>query len=1078
MRSHDVKPPSRSLRSAGVLAALALLGPASSAVAAPGAPADEAVSEVIDVTVAPGKPARPSLQIKVPDYSIDTVDFRFPSGLRVMFQRDDSMPVAAITAVTDHGSSDDPQGKEGIAHLVEHLWFRAEHQADGQDKLPKVWDLLESEMGCSLNAFTQYDITAYMTVCGGHNLEAMMKLESLRMSDTVANVTEDMVKTEIEVVRNEIRMRSENFNIPFFTVWEFVNKHMFGEDHPYHRPIAGDHTTIRNCRLADIQKFTEDYYTPDNTTIVAVGDFPNPSDAPAYYLDLLVRTFDLSHLHPDLTEDHIRKAPKPGIETPDPNNPDHWFLVPMNPEKPDELLPVLEPVNSRASEFAAIKPPDPLTTELGIYEGPVKDPTVVAAWTMPPGYQGNDTLLQVAGNVLSNIVAQGVRDDPRIKSFGGCGALPSKRSTTVLCTATVKDPEDSPARVAERMMDQVVQLYNPDLKIFLDQAFSQARMQFLSGILKSVDLYAAVGAGRATDIATFAHFTGDPAYYTYKMNETNRLQSFQLAELAETWLTRDRAASVLIKPLERDEVALLSEDTAGAGGHYRGGEATSILNPSVDPNAITPDFLREIMTLPDLARMDDFTLPNGLRVVLMPHSEAPVVNVALIARGGSVADTKGLIDYVNRFQSTDTLDPLQIAGEFGGGLSSTYESTSIRASAGNLDGAMWLLRDRIDSTRPNFGRGGALFRADGSVAATYVGKNDYIAARRSQLKKNWFNDEWNRSELWHQHLNPDHPLHDGIDWEDLDALKKTSGKDVREAIQSKWRPDNATLLVVGNLDTDMARKYAIKYFGSWEPKTDAVIDIPEIPGPNAPAGGRKIVVIDEPGKTQTDVFLACPLEPAEYQDSPSHQILGTIARMTLFTKLREEAGVVYSPYAGTNVLPGGTAYMFMSAAIQNDSALFAMERYIEFLEQAGAGEISETDLRLRQLSRASGYVVGQQSIDQMTGRLAGVIIQGEGWDAFERYADDLANLEVADLGRITEGCADDAFIAFQGPEDKIKAQLDEGGYEYEVLDAKERGEAKYESTDPKGYKKYLKKKEKKEAEKEDSDEDSEGSDEE
>ncbi|MCA9570396.1 MAG: insulinase family protein, partial [Myxococcales bacterium] len=247
--------------------ALALLAPA----LAHAAPGDEGlVTEEVTVTAAPGKAPRPSLNLSLPKYDLPMQDLRFPSGLRVIFQKDSTQPIIAITSVTDHGSSEDPLGKEGIAHLVEHLWFRSEH-----GELPKTWDLLEAEMGCDLNAFTQYDITAYMTSCGSQFLEAMLKLESLRITDTVKGVTEEMVDTEVEVVRNEIRMRGENFNIPFFTMWEYVNKHMFPEGHPYHRPIAGDHTTIRNCKLADIQKFTEDYYRPENNTIAVVGDIPS-----------------------------------------------------------------------------------------------------------------------------------------------------------------------------------------------------------------------------------------------------------------------------------------------------------------------------------------------------------------------------------------------------------------------------------------------------------------------------------------------------------------------------------------------------------------------------------------------------------------------------------------------------------------------------------------------------------------------------------------------------------------------------------------------------------------------------------
>ena len=79
------------------------------------APAEESVSEVIDVTTEPGTAAKPNLQLRLDEYALPTIDLRFPSGLRVMFQQDNTQPILAITAVTDHGSSSDPQGQEGGA---------------------------------------------------------------------------------------------------------------------------------------------------------------------------------------------------------------------------------------------------------------------------------------------------------------------------------------------------------------------------------------------------------------------------------------------------------------------------------------------------------------------------------------------------------------------------------------------------------------------------------------------------------------------------------------------------------------------------------------------------------------------------------------------------------------------------------------------------------------------------------------------------------------------------------------------------------------------------------------------------
>lgn len=1035
------------------LASIGLAGPASAA------PTDQGGPEIVNITTPAGTAARPDLNIRVPNFELKTEMYTFPSGLRVMFQDDDSQPIIAVTSVTDHGASDDPLGKEGIAHLVEHLWFRSEH-----GDLPKTWDILESELGCDLNAFTQYDITAYMTVCSSRHLEAMMKLESLRITDAVANVTESMVTTEVEVVRNEIRMRAENFNIPFFTVWEIANGHLFDEDYPYHRPMAGNHTTIRNCKLKDIQKFTEDFYRPDTTTMMVVGDLPSTS--PGYLLDLMTNNFDLKLLHPDLKEEHLRRMRRENIENHDPENPDHWYTIPMDPDNPDQPLPYLLELEPRSDQFSELVPPDPVTTELGTYEGAVKKPMVVVAWPMPPGYQGEDTLMRVTGWALSIVVGSSapLRDDPDLRSFQGCFALPSKRSSTIFCIAEVKNTRANAERIASRMIDQVPQLYDPGWRQLLDLLFSMSRMQFMADVLRSIDLYAAVGAGRATDIGQHAHFTGSQQYHSAMIVEANQLQSFQVAEMADKWLKRNRAAMMFIKPMARDEVAIVSEDTAGSGGHFRGGGEASILNPSVDPDQLTPKFVRTLFDLPDVSKIDDFKLPNGLRVVIMPHTEAPLVRSTLVSRGGSAHEGSGISDYADwvwgfdkktsTFGGSD-IRPLQIGAEWNTSVGMTSKTIGMKSSAGNLDGALWMIRERIESTFPDF---------------TF--KSSYISFQKRMKRASWRSDSRIVREMAYEHVNPGHPLHDGIDYPDIMATKKLSAGAVRDYYQENWQPANSTLIIVGNVDPKEARAYAIKYFGGWRPANGVEPkSIPAVPGPNKPPSKQRIVVIDDKGKTQTGVTLVCPLKPAETYPSAKHDLLGDVSRMTLFAKLREEAGVVYSPYAGAWTFPGGTSYMYMTAAIQNDSAVFAMEQYLEYLNKASEGGISDRDIRVKKLGQANNYVLQQQSIDEMSRRLTGPIVNDEDWSAFEKYADELSNVSPQDFAELVGDCADSAFIAFVGPKDDVTGQLEKAGYAYEEIDKEERYQALLEENDPKYFKKYMKQKEKEDAKKASSDDD-------
>src|SRR4051812_14334963 len=63
--------------------------------------------------------------VVVRDVQLPVRDLRFPSGLRVIIEEDHRSPVAALVALVGTGSADDPPGKEGLAHFVEHLSFRS-----------------------------------------------------------------------------------------------------------------------------------------------------------------------------------------------------------------------------------------------------------------------------------------------------------------------------------------------------------------------------------------------------------------------------------------------------------------------------------------------------------------------------------------------------------------------------------------------------------------------------------------------------------------------------------------------------------------------------------------------------------------------------------------------------------------------------------------------------------------------------------------------------------------------------------------------------------------------------------------
>ena len=141
--------------------------------------------------------------VPLKDFNININDYVFPSGLRILFQEEKTQPIVAITSVLDRGSEADQKGRDGIAHVLEHLAFRAKHSDI------KNWDYIK-QLGGTINASTSVDWTNYMTIAPRDALIPLLRIEAWRMKDVVKNVTEADVRTECEIARNELRMRYEN----------------------------------------------------------------------------------------------------------------------------------------------------------------------------------------------------------------------------------------------------------------------------------------------------------------------------------------------------------------------------------------------------------------------------------------------------------------------------------------------------------------------------------------------------------------------------------------------------------------------------------------------------------------------------------------------------------------------------------------------------------------------------------------------------------------------------------------------------------------------------------------------------
>lgn len=189
-------------------------------------------------------------------------DFKLKNGMQVVVIPDRRTPVVTHMVWYKNGSADDPVGKSGIAHFLEHLMFK------GTTKHPQgEFSNVVTELGGQENAFTSMDYTAYFQRVAKEHLGTMMEFEADRMTGLV--LSDDVVNPERDVVLEERRMRTDTD--PSAQLGEAVAASLFAH-HPYGTPIIGWMHEIEGLNREDALNYYRRFYTPENAILIVAGD--------------------------------------------------------------------------------------------------------------------------------------------------------------------------------------------------------------------------------------------------------------------------------------------------------------------------------------------------------------------------------------------------------------------------------------------------------------------------------------------------------------------------------------------------------------------------------------------------------------------------------------------------------------------------------------------------------------------------------------------------------------------------------------------------------------------------------------
>lgn len=188
--------------------------------------------------------------------------FTLANGLQVIVVPNHRAPVVSQMLWYKVGAADEPRGKSGIAHYLEHLMFK------GTPSVPAgEFSKIVAREGGRDNAFTAWDYTAYFQTVAADRLNMVMQMEADRMANLA--LSDEKTRPELQVVLSERQQRTDND--PQGKFREQMDAVTFVH-HPYGQPIIGWAQEIAALTTQDAVDFYKAWYVPNNAVLIVSGD--------------------------------------------------------------------------------------------------------------------------------------------------------------------------------------------------------------------------------------------------------------------------------------------------------------------------------------------------------------------------------------------------------------------------------------------------------------------------------------------------------------------------------------------------------------------------------------------------------------------------------------------------------------------------------------------------------------------------------------------------------------------------------------------------------------------------------------
>ncbi|HYD71859.1 MAG TPA: pitrilysin family protein [Candidatus Binatia bacterium] len=696
--------------------------------------------------------------------------------------------------------------------------------------------------------------------------------------------------------------------------------------HPYGRPGIGSIEDLDSATVEDVRAFHATYYRPDNAVLVVAGNF-NQADLDRYV--------------------------------------DEYFADIARPDRPIPRDYPTEPARTGPREFTTYAPNVPLPAVMISYPQPAStSPDLPALMVIDAILQNGESSRlyqslvyeqQVATAVFSNLEAT---QDPGAYSLIAIlsdGKSPDEGLASL--TAQVARMRDAPVTQAE-----------------LDEAKNEIVTQTIQG--------RETAYGRAFELADAVIRYGDAAYADRLLAAIQRTTAADVQRVARSILNDQQRVVVRYLP-EQEGV---TGDTIVTSPNIQARSLT-IAQSEIPTFTLAPEAQREAPPAagtPVNARIPatvQRTLANGMRVIVAPNRALPLISADLRVATGTSADPRGhaglagmTADLLTR--GTTTRSATQIASAIeslgagiGSGSTSDSSAVSLQTRSDRVNEAFTVFADV--ARNPAFADE-ELERArtqalDGlQVALSQPGSIAGFAMTRA--------------------IYGDAPYGQVASPVSLGAITRA---DMSTFHSTYWRPDNAVLVITGDVSAEEGFALAERFFGDWARPAST---LPARPDATASAPEARTIVVDLPQTGQAAVTMG--LRGVARTDADyfpllvANNVLGGGYSARLNTEIRIRRGLSYgaSSSLSARMAPGP---IIASAQTRNDAAVQVYELMSAEIDRIGDQVVPESELTARKAVLIGSFGRSVETTAGLAGQISTLALYGLPPERLGTYVSDV-----------------------------------------------------------------------------------------